>query len=63
MLLQETELIPSGSSAPPLKRIKPIASITIVERQGDFTVCKVNDGAEMIEERVGKTGTLSIKNK
>lgn len=63
LLLQETELIPSGSSAAPLKRIKPIASITIVERQGDFTVCKVNDGAEMIDERVGKTGTLSIKNK
>jgi hypothetical protein len=63
LLLEETELIPSGSSAPPLKRIKSIATITIVEKQGDFTVCKVNDGAEMIEERVGKTGTLSIKNK
>lgn len=39
----------------------PVGEIMVVEPQGDFTVCKVKDGADEIQKRMNEGKTLFLK--
>jgi hypothetical protein len=61
LILEETELIQVENGKEPLRRTKKIASLTISEKQGDITVCKITDGEDIIEDKINKGNLLSIK--
>lgn len=61
LILEETELIEVEKGKVPLKRTKKIAAITITEKQGDVTVCKVTDGENIIEDKIAIDNSLTIK--
>ncbi|MBN8641265.1 MAG: hypothetical protein J0L86_05565 [Flavobacteriales bacterium] len=61
LILEETELIEIEKGKEPLKRTKKVATLTITEKQGDITVCKVTDGENTIEDKITTKNTLTIK--
>ncbi len=61
LVLEETELIPNGTNKEPLRRIKKVATLVILEKQGDITVCKITDGEDTIEEKIKNGIELNIR--
>ncbi len=62
LILEEIEIL-TQSDGKQRNLVKKIATLEIKEKQGDFTLCKVIDGEDVLEEKMANGNKLNIKAK
>lgn len=61
LILEEIVIIKAESNGQHKQRIIPIAILEIKEKQGDYTLCKVTEGEDVLEEKMANGNKLNIK--